>query len=53
MGTSIKGTQADLHTIMGGLRAAAGRGVPIIAMSYYVPELAGGWTASPARRSRC
>jgi lysophospholipase L1-like esterase len=41
MGTSIKGTQADLHTIMGGLRAAAGRSVPIIAMSYYVPELAG------------
>jgi lysophospholipase L1-like esterase len=41
MGTSIKGTQADLHTIMGSLRAAAGRGVPIIAMSYYVPELAG------------
>jgi lysophospholipase L1-like esterase len=41
MGTSIKGTQAYLHTIMGGLRAAAGRSVPIIAMSYYVPELAG------------
>jgi lysophospholipase L1-like esterase len=41
MGASIKGTQADLHTIMGGLRGAAGGSVPIIAMSYYVPELAG------------
>jgi len=41
MSTSINGTTADLHTIMGSLRSAAGRGVPIIAMSYYVPELAG------------
>jgi hypothetical protein len=41
MGTSITGTESDLHKIMGSLRAAAGRAVPIIAMSYYVPELAG------------
>lgn len=38
---SVGKTTADLHTIMGGLRAAAGRTVPIIAMNYYVPELAG------------
>lgn len=41
MGTSITGTKSDLRKIMGSLRAAAGRSVPIIAMSYYVPELAG------------
>jgi lysophospholipase L1-like esterase len=41
MDTSIGQTTADLHTIMGGLRAASGRNVPIIAMNYYVPELAG------------
>jgi lysophospholipase L1-like esterase len=41
MDGSIGKTTADLHTIMGGLRAAAGRTVPVIAMNYYVPELAG------------
>jgi lysophospholipase L1-like esterase len=41
MGSSIDQTQADLRTIMGGLRAAAGPHVSIVAMSYYVPELAG------------
>jgi lysophospholipase L1-like esterase len=34
-------TQADLRTIMSRLRAAAGKSVTIIGMSYYVPELAG------------
>jgi lysophospholipase L1-like esterase len=41
MGNSITQTLADLRTIMGGLRSAAGPGVRIVAMSYYVPELAG------------
>jgi lysophospholipase L1-like esterase len=41
MGTSISETLADLRTIMGGLRSAAGPDVKILAMSYYVPELAG------------
>jgi lysophospholipase L1-like esterase len=41
MGNSIQMTESDLRTIMGGLRSAAGRGVQILAMSYYVPELAG------------
>jgi lysophospholipase L1-like esterase len=41
MGTSINETLADLHTIMAGLRSAAGPNVKILAMSYYVPELAG------------
>jgi lysophospholipase L1-like esterase len=39
--TSLNQTKADLRTIMSGLRSAAGPSVPIIAMSYYVPELAG------------
>src|SRR5580700_4124987 len=38
---SVGKTTADLHTIMGGLRTASGQTVPIIAMNYYVPELAG------------
>jgi GDSL-like Lipase/Acylhydrolase family len=41
MDTSVSQTRADLRTIMSGLRSAAGTGVPIIAMNYYVPELAG------------
>jgi lysophospholipase L1-like esterase len=41
MGSTIDRTTADLHTILRGLRADAGRKVPIIAMNYYVPELAG------------
>jgi hypothetical protein len=41
MDTSITQTRAGLRTIMSGLRSAAGPAVPIIAMSYYVPELAG------------
>lgn len=41
VGGSIDRTTADLHTIMGGIRAAAGRTAPIIAMNYYVPELSG------------
>ena len=41
MSHSIKHTTTDLRTIMSGLRAAAGPRVTIIAMSYYVPELAG------------
>lgn len=41
MDASISTTQTDLRAIMAGLRSAAGRGAPIIAMSYYVPELAG------------
>ncbi|HXW43584.1 MAG TPA: SGNH/GDSL hydrolase family protein [Streptosporangiaceae bacterium] len=41
MGDSIKRTTADLRTIMSGLRAAAGPHVTILAMNYYVPELAG------------
>jgi lysophospholipase L1-like esterase len=41
MGDSLSHTKADLHTIMTGLRSAAGPGAVIIAMSYYVPELAG------------
>src|SRR5215469_12577591 len=39
MNTSIKGTETDLRKILRGLRGAAGQSVPIIAMSYYVPEL--------------
>ena len=38
---SIKRTKADLRTIMSGLRAAVGPHVTILAMNYYVPELAG------------
>jgi hypothetical protein len=41
MGSSIRMTTADLRTIMHGLRSAAGPAVTILAMSYYVPELAG------------
>ena len=41
MDTSVNHTKADLRTIMSGLRSAAGPSAPIIAMSYYVPELAG------------
>ena len=41
MNTSIKGTETDLRKILRGLRGAAGQSVPIIAMSYYVPELSG------------
>jgi lysophospholipase L1-like esterase len=41
MGDSLTHTKSDLHTIMTGLRSAAGTRVAIIAMSYYVPELAG------------
>jgi lysophospholipase L1-like esterase len=41
MGASIRHTTADLRTIMSGLRSAAGPRVTIMAMSYYVPELAG------------
>ncbi len=41
MGNSINETLSDLRTIMGGLRSAAGPDVKILAMSYYVPELAG------------
>jgi lysophospholipase L1-like esterase len=41
MDLSIGKTTDDLRTIMSGLRAATGRAVPIIAMNYYVPELAG------------
>jgi lysophospholipase L1-like esterase len=41
MGNSIDQTTSDLRTIMGGLRSAAGPDVKILAMSYYVPELAG------------
>jgi lysophospholipase L1-like esterase len=41
MGTSINETLSDLRTIMSGLRSAAGPDVKILAMSYYVPELAG------------
>jgi GDSL-like Lipase/Acylhydrolase family len=41
MGLSIKRTTADLRTIMSGLRAAGGPHVPVLAMNYYVPELAG------------
>ncbi len=41
MGDSIKRTTADLRTIMSGLRVAAGPQVTILAMNYYVPELAG------------
>ncbi len=37
----VRQTQADLRTIMSRLRAAAGKSVTIIGMSYYVPELAG------------
>jgi lysophospholipase L1-like esterase len=41
MGDSIDETTSDLRRIMGGLRSAAGPDVKILAMSYYVPELAG------------
>jgi lysophospholipase L1-like esterase len=41
MGNSIDATLSALRTIMGGLRSAAGPSVTILAMSYYVPELAG------------
>ena len=41
LGSCLTRTEADLRQIMAGLRSAAGRHVPIIAMSYYVPELAG------------
>jgi lysophospholipase L1-like esterase len=38
---SITRTLSDLRTILAGIRHAAGRTVPIIGMTYYVPELAG------------
>jgi lysophospholipase L1-like esterase len=41
LGSSVTQTQTDLRHIMAGLRSAAGHSVPILAMSYYVPELAG------------
>lgn len=41
MGNSISRSAADLRLIMADLRAAAGPDVTILAMSYYVPELAG------------
>lgn len=41
IGDTLKLTQSDLRTIMAGLRSAAGPDVTILAMSYYVPELAG------------
>jgi lysophospholipase L1-like esterase len=41
MGNSITRTRSDLRDIMAGLRSAAGRNVTVLAMSYYVPELAG------------
>jgi lysophospholipase L1-like esterase len=37
----VRLTVGDLRTILSGLRAAAGRSVPIVGMNYYVPELAG------------
>jgi hypothetical protein len=40
LGRSLRGTLADLRVIMGTLRAAAGSHVKIVAMTYYVPELA-------------
>jgi len=41
MGDSVTLTLSDLRSIMAGIRSAAGSKVPILAMSYYVPELAG------------
>jgi lysophospholipase L1-like esterase len=41
MGDSITRTTSDLRTIMAGIREAGGPRAPILAMSYYVPELAG------------
>jgi lysophospholipase L1-like esterase len=41
MSISLEATLNDLRVIMSGLRSAAGPGVTILAMSYYVPELAG------------
>lgn len=41
MGSSLQQTLSDLRVIMAGLRSAGGPDVKILAMSYYVPELAG------------
>jgi lysophospholipase L1-like esterase len=41
VGRSLQQTLADLRVIMRALRAAAGPQVKIVAMTYYVPELAG------------
>jgi lysophospholipase L1-like esterase len=41
LNSSIERTLTDLGVILTGLRSAGGRSVPIVAMSYYVPELAG------------
>jgi lysophospholipase L1-like esterase len=38
---SITHTLGDLRTILAGIRHAGGRAVPVIGMTYYVPELAG------------
>ena len=38
---NVRHTAADLAAILRGLRAAGGRQVRIVGMSYYVPELAG------------
>jgi lysophospholipase L1-like esterase len=38
---SISHTLGDLRTILAGIRHAGGRSVPVIGMTYYVPELAG------------
>jgi lysophospholipase L1-like esterase len=42
---TIGRTLGDLRVIMSGLRSAGGNQVPIIGMTYYVPELAG-WLVS-------
>jgi lysophospholipase L1-like esterase len=46
----VPATAANLATILARLRAAAGRGVTIIGMSYYAPELAD-WRDGPAGRA--
>jgi lysophospholipase L1-like esterase len=46
---SIGHTLSDLRTILSGLRKAGGGQVPMIGMSYYVPELAG-WLAGESGR---
>jgi hypothetical protein len=41
MNSRVRLTAGDLRTILSGLRAAGGRRLTIVGMTYYVPELAG------------
>ncbi len=49
LSSSISHTAGNLDTILAGLRHAGGSHVPIIGMSYYVPELAGWLAGMPGK----